>query len=80
MCSIEIIALLIGKKLPKLNKKLRKKSCIQFVKKYLKLNKKNEKKTGKSWSIKNYLNSIKKQEKKPLIYYFVWDKKFLKPS
>ncbi len=42
---------------------------MSFGQKLLKLNEKMGKKTGRSQSMKNLLNSLKKQGGKPIIYY-----------
>ena len=66
------MVLLIRKKSLKLNKKPRRKLYIQSVKKPYKLDEKTRKKSRRSQLMKNPLNSIKKQEKKPIICCFVY--------
>ena len=76
----EIMVLLIEKKPPKPSEKLKKKSYFQLVKKPPKLNKKIRKKTEDSQLIKNLLNLIREQKRKPIICCFVEDEKPSKPS
>ena len=76
----EIMTLLIGKKLPKSNKKLKKKVYIQLIKRPSKLDEKIKKKTKRSLLMKNLLNLMRKQRRKPIIDCFVRDKKPLIPS